>query len=244
MSQVDAAGGNDAAADVSSQTTQEAAPDASVAGGADAVKGSDDSGSLLTREDGEAGDTADAKPGEQDAGKEGQDKAKEGDAKKDVDPATVVPAKPEDYALKFADEANVDKALLDNFKKAAHEIGIPQGQAQKLADFYAKNVADSAKAAQEAQVASLMEAKKGWESEITARPGFKTEVVDAKRTLKEFGTPELNELMDTSLLGSHPVFFDFVVKVGKALAEPEVRGRGTGGVKDLPLDQRLWPEMK
>lgn len=242
MSQVDAAGGNDTAADVPSQEAQGAVAPAE-SNGADAGKGSDDSGTLLTREGGETGDAGDAKPGEQDAGKEGQEKVKEGEGKKDVDPATLVPAKPEDYALNFADDVSVDKGLLENFKAAAHEIGIPQGQAQKLADFYVKNMGDSAKAMQDAQVSALLEAKKGWEAEITARPGFKAEVADAKRTLKEFGTPELDTVMEQTLLGSHPVFFDFVVKVGKALAEPEVRGRGTGGDKEKPLDQRLWPNM-
>lgn len=243
MSQVDASSGNEAAADVSAKPAQDGAPDASASGSADAGKSSADSGTLLTREDGEPDDSGDDKSGKQDAGKEGQE-GDDGKDKKDVDPATLVPAKPEDYALKFADGVNVDKNLLENFRAVAHEIGMPQGQAQKLADFYARNAADSARAAQEAQAASLLEAKKGWESEITARPGFKTEVADAKRTLKEFGSPELNELMDQSLLGSHPVFFDFVVKVGKALAEPEVRGRGTGGGREVPLMDRLWPDKK
>lgn len=186
--------------------------------------------SLLTREDSGGEATGQARSGEGEGRPE--------------DAAASVPAKPEDYQIAFADGVTVDEGLLGNFKAAAHELGIPQGQAQKLADFYVKNVGDSAKAAQEAQASSLLEAKKGWESEIEARPGFRQELVDAKRALKEFGSPELNQLMDQSYLGSHPVFFDFVVKAGKALAEPEGRGRGAGGGREKPLMDRLWPDKE
>lgn len=195
--------------------------------------------SLLTREDKAEGthksneNKPDAVAGKDaDAGK-----------KQEADPDLLVPEKADDYKLAFADGITVDEGLLKDFKTAAHELGIPQGQAQKLADFYARHAADSAMAAQEAQNKALQEAKKGWEGEITSRPGFKQEVLDARRTLKEFGSPELNALMDQSLMGSHPVFFDFVVKVGKALAEPEARGNGTGGGREKPLADRLWPNM-
>lgn len=197
------------------------AADAGKSAGAGASD-NDDSSSLLTRQ-------------EPDARQEAEDTA---------DPSAFVPAKPEDYTLDFGDDVQVDEGLLNNFKATAHELGIPQGQARKLADFYAKHTAESAKAAQDAQAAALVQARQGWEKEITSRPDFKQEVNDARRTLKEFGSPELNEIMDTSLLGSHPVFFDFVVKVGKALAEPEARGTGIGGGKDKPLMDRLWPDMK
>ena len=242
MSQTVSSGGNDSS--VSAGTEVSASGSSAAAGAQDSsASGGNDSSSssLLTREDGEASVVGAGDSGKQDEGKEGKDG--EG-SKPDDNPAEQVPSKPEDYVLTFADDVQVDDGLLNSFKAKAHEMGIPQGKAQELASFYAKNVADSGKAAQEAQTSALMEAKKGWETEITARPGFKQEVADAKRTLKEFGSPELNELMDHSLLGSHPVFFDFVVKVGKALAEPEARGRGVGGGSEKPLDQRLWPNMK
>lgn len=166
------------------------------------------------------------------------------DAEGNDDQSAFVPERPEEYNLSFGKDIQVDEELLTNFSSVAHEMGLQKGQAQKLADLYVAHTEQATRTAHEAQVASLMQAKKGWEREIESRPHFQQEVTDARRTLKEFGSPELNEIMDSSLLGSHPVFFDFVVKVGKALAEPEVRGRSASGQREKPLMDRLWPSMK
>lgn len=159
------------------------------------------------------------------------------------DAAAVVPDKPDGYALKFSDGIEVDNTLLGGFKNTAHELGLNQNQAQKLADMYVKHMSDSAKTFNDAQSKALSEAQQGWEKEITSRPAFKQEVADARRVMAQYGSQELNAIMDQSLMGSHPVFFDFVVKVGKALAEPEVRGMA-GSDKKVPLADRLWPGMK
>ena len=195
--------------------------------------------SLLGREDELGGSDDDAnKKDEQETGS---------DKDKEADPATLVPAKPEDYQITFGKDVTVDEMLLSGFKNAAHEMGIPQGQAQKLADFYTKHMAESSKVYQDAQLAALQTAKKGWETEIQSRPGFKQEVADAKRALSPttgFGSKELVEVLDQTLIGSHPAFFDFMAKVGKALAEPEVKGNGTGGKDEKPLEYRMWPNME
>ena len=174
----------------------------------------------------------------------GQQQAQKDDVSKTPgDAADVVPDKPDGYALQFAEGLAVDNALLGGFKNTAHELGLNQNQAQKLADMYVKHMTDSAKSFNDAQSKALSEAQQGWEKEITSRPAFKQEVADARRVMAQYGSPELNAIMDQSLMGSHPVFFDFVVKVGKALAEPEVRGMA-GSDKKVPLADRLWPDMK
>ena len=178
------------------------------------------------------------------AGADGQQQAQKDDVQKIPGEAdTVVPDKPDGYALKFAEGLAVDNTLLGGFKNTAHELGLNQNQAQKLADMYVKHMTDSAKSFNDAQTKALSEAQQGWEKEITSRPAFKQEVADARRVMAQYGSPELNAIMDQSLMGSHPVFFDFVVKVGKALAEPEVRGMA-GSDKKTPLADRLWPNMK
>lgn len=174
----------------------------------------------------------------------GQQQAQKDDVSKTPGEAdTVVPDKPDGYALKFSDGIEVDNTLLGGFKNTAHELGLNQNQAQKLADMYVKHMSDSAKTFNDAQSKALSEAQQGWEKEITSRPAFKQEVADARRVMAQYGSQELNAIMDQSLMGSHPVFFDFVVKVGKALAEPEVRGMA-GSDKKTPLADRLWPNMK
>ncbi|CAK7067692.1 MAG: hypothetical protein DELT_01722 [Desulfovibrio sp.] len=184
---------------------------------------------LLTRETGESGAVEDIAP-QQDC--------------TESDPLSLIPATPEEYALTFGDNVTIDEQLLANFKATAHELGIPQGKAQALADFYTHQVAGATHMAQAAQAVALEKARSEWEATITSRPGFKQEVLDAKRTLKEFGSPELKELLDQSYLGSAPAMFDFVVKVGKALGEPEARGRGMRLERHIPLMDRLWPDKK
>ena len=178
------------------------------------------------------------------AGADGQQQAQKDDVQKTPGEAdAVVPDKPEGYALQFAEGLAVDEALLGGFKNTAHELGLNQSQAQKLADMYVNHMKDSAKSFHETQAKALSEAQQGWEKEITSRPAFKQEVGDARRVLVQYGSPELSAIMDQSLMGSHPVFFDFEVKVGKALAEPELRGMA-GSDKKVPLADRLWPTMK
>ena len=178
------------------------------------------------------------------AGADGQQQAQKDDVQKTPGEAdAVVPDKPDGYALQFAEGLDVDNALLGGFKNTAHELGLNQSQAQKLADMYVNHMKDSAKSFHETQAKALSEAQQGWEKEITSRPAFKQEVGDARRVLVQYGSPELSAIMDQSLMGSHPVFFDFMVKVGKALAEPELRGMA-GSDKKVPLADRLWPTMK
>ena len=155
---------------------------------------------------------------------------------------TGVPETPEAYRIAFGKDVSVDTELLAGFKDVAHSMGLAHGQAQELADFYVAHAAASSKAYQNAQIAALKEARKGWEATITARPEFRQELVEVKRTMKEFGSQELVGIMDQTLLGSHPVFFDFVVKIGKALAEPQIRGNAAGGRDEIPLIDRLWPD--
>ena len=191
---------------------------------------------LLTQP--EEGTQPDAAAGQQQQAQKDDVQKTPGDAA-----AAVVPDTPDGYALQFAEGLDVDNALLGGFKNTAHELGLNQNQAQKLADMYVNHMKDSAKSFNDAQTKALSEAKQGWEKEITSRPAFKQEVGDARRVLVQYGSPELSAIMDQSLMGSHPVFFDFVVKVGKALAEPELRGMA-GSDKKVPLADRLWPTMK
>lgn len=221
MSQVEGAV-DSGAADVAAEAAQQGAT-------------GDAGGTLLTKKDGGEGVQEDGQAkGE---GEKAEDEAKA------PSPEEVVPDKPEGYELTFDEAVQVDEALAGNFKALAHELKISQGQAQKLADFYVKQMEGSATAAHAAQVTALDNAQRNWEAEITSRPEFKQEVADAKRTLKEFGGPQLQKLMDESRLGSHPVFFDFVAKVGKALAEPEIRGAGMGNAKPSAA-KVLYPDME
>lgn len=175
----------------------------------------------------ESVDQGQADTGEGGAGKEESPK----------DPALAIPETPEGYELSFDDGVQVDKALLGTFQEVAHKMGLNAGQAQEVASVYAAHVAEQEKAQQQA----LAEVQRGWEDEIKESPTFKTDVVNARKTLVQFGSfgtvdgkgnpiidPELAEVFNETMIGSHPKVFKMFVDIGKALAEPKIMGNGTG----------------
>ncbi len=161
--------------------------------------------------------------------------------KKESDPAVAVPEKPEGYALKFNDGVEVDQALLGDFQKTAHELKLTAGQAQKLAELYATKMAGGEETFRKAQMDAVLEAERGWVNEIKGKPTYKEDLSHAQRALAEFGSPELFDIINDTRIGSHPTMFDFMAKVGRALAEPAVRGQGTAGAPEVPLYKRMWP---
>ncbi|MDR3176021.1 MAG: hypothetical protein LBU06_05765 [Desulfovibrio sp.] len=183
--------------------------------------------------------------GEGAGGEGGSDKSGDGTGAKDNpdDPAASVPGRPEDYKLEFAPETRVDATLLEAFQKTAHELGLTLGQSRKLAALYEGHAARMGDAAEKAQLEALDKAQADWEAEIKSDMNFAADFAHARAALRQFGSPELAGVMNQTRIGSFPAFFKFVAAVGKALAEPEFKGAG-GSRGDLPLRDRLWPDMK
>lgn len=154
------------------------------------------------------------------------------------DPLTLVPENAEGYSLGFTEGTEVDVELEKGFRAAAHELGLNQGQAAKLAGLYEAHHKQTA----EAQATAMHKTVQGWEAEITASPTFAADKGHAQRAIQQYGGPELTELMDSSLIGSHPVFFRFMATVGKALAEPELKGKGGNGAT-VDAANVLYPDM-
>ena len=205
-------------------------------------------GTLLTdgvqaQADAQAGDKAmaqaEAKPDERSQAADGEAADKPGE---DADPVKSVPEKPEGYQFEFEEGTQVDDGLLAGFKTVAHELGINQGQAQKLASFYATEVAKMNASALEARGKQLADAEEGWIKEIKAMPDFEGKKADATRAMEQFGKPELVELFNNTRLGSHPALFNFVATVGKALGEPGFV-RSKDGAGERSLAERLYPNQ-
>lgn len=196
--------------------------------------------SLMTKPEGDGGDK-----GGQESGTD-PDKVKKGveGSRKDKatdEPATKVPDKPEGYELKFSGETRVDTELLSGFQKAAHELGLPQAQAQKLAAMYEAHAAKAGERAVAAQRQALEEARANWEAEIEKSPSFVREREHIRSALRQYGDQELYDLLDQTNLGSHPKMWAFMAKVGKALAEPGFHGRNSG--RDRSAADVLYPNQ-
>ena len=145
----------------------------------------------------------------------------------------------EDYNLTFDEGVQVDAELLGSFRQTAREAGLSAPQAQKVADLYAGHMAGLGQKFQEARIQALNDYINTQNAALSARPGFQEDLALAKKTLKEFGSEELSQVLQETALGSHPALFDFMVAVGRALGEPGFKGH-PGQSPELPLHERLW----
>lgn len=205
-------------------------------------------GTLLTdgvqaQADAPAGDRATAqaedKPDEQGQAADSEAIDKPGE---DADPSKAVPEGPDGYQIEFAEGTQVDDGLLAGFKTVAHELGINQEQAQKLAGFYEAQIKGMNATALEARTKQAVETEQGWLKEIKGMPDFDSQKASADRAMEQFGNPELVELLNQTRLGSHPTIFKFVAEVGKALAEPGFV-RSKDGAGERSLAEKLYPNQ-
>jgi len=173
--------------------------------------------------------------------KDGQDQAAKPEQDKKPDPAEAdqKPDKPEGYDLSFAEGTQVDTELLGQFQQAAHELGLSKGQAQKLADLYAGHTAEVAKKIEAAQNQAINDYINTQNAEFEKRPGFKEEVVLARKAMLEFGDQALADIFQASAMGSHPAMYEFMVKVGRALSEPGFKG-SSGKAAETPIHERIY----
>lgn len=210
--------------------------------------GSEQPTTLLTGNDAPEGDQAKESGEHGESGKEGEGKANKEGQEENKPP---VPDAPEGYELTFDEGVHVDKGLLGNFQTTAHKLGLNTEQAQELASLYAGHVAGAEKAQQQA----LAEVQRGWEEQIKASPTYKADVEAARKTLVNFGSfgavgkdgtptldPELAEVFNETMIGSHPKVFQMFVEIGKALAEPTAHGSGTGS-GGASAAKTIYPDM-
>lgn len=148
---------------------------------------------------------------------------------------TFVPHSPEGYRLEFADNAAVNEELLEDFRELAHQLGITQKQAQKLAGFYENRVGGGL----QQYTRKLQEKEQHWRTEIKQQPGYRQTISDARRAMETYASKELIDLFNHTRIGSHPAMVRFMGKVGRALAEPSAQGERSGRL--LSTAEVLYP---
>jgi hypothetical protein len=174
------------------------------------AEGGDKGGSAAPQ----AGDTLlGAKPGE--AAKPGEEGAKPN--------AGAEPVIPEKYEIKPPEGMTVDQGLLDAVTPVFKELKLTQEGAQKLADAYAPHVAKVVEQAQTQAVGEFNKMVDGWKTEtinILSKDGGKPEVelAHAARFIAKFGGTELQQVLNDTGLGNHPVLVKAIIAAGKTLA--------------------------
>jgi hypothetical protein len=185
-----------------------------------------------------------AKPGDsgQPAAKADGDAAKPGEAKapEAAKPGAKAPAT---YEFKMPEGVELDTKALEAFTPALREIDLPQDQAQKLVDVFAKVRMDEATAFTEqlkdekfalTQVGNVLaQSTETWAAALKTDPeiggkNYDTNVKTAQRAMARFGSPELKTLLNQTGLGNHPALLRAFLKVGHLVTE-DTTDLGAGG---------------
>lgn len=186
-------------------------------------------GATQKQDDKGATDAA-AKPGDKPADGEGKD-----------DKGDAAPAEYADFIA--PDGVSFDGEVMGQFKAMAKDLNLSQDKAQKVADLGVELV----KRTQAAQAQAMQAEIAKWASDSKADKEFGGDKLDenlagAKSALQQFGSPELQQMLNESGLGNHPEVIRMLYRVNKAVSEDTVL-RGQAGKPEQSMAQRLYPGM-
>jgi hypothetical protein len=147
----------------------------------------------------------------------------------DTDPANVVPEDGK-YTIAVPEGFVVDQKLVDALGPEFKEMGLTQGQAQKLADKFMTVKADEAKAQQTAWTKTVSQ----WADDAKADADMGGDKWDgtvskAVKAMDALGTPALKKYLDASGGGNHPEIIRVFAKVGDMISEDSPPNNGAGG---------------
>lgn len=150
------------------------------------------------------------------------------------------PVVPETYEFKMPEGIELDKSAADEFSTIAKEYKLTQEQAQKVAEVGAKMVQRQAEA-HKAQVQSWIEAVKT-DKEIGGDK-LNENLAIARKTIDQFGSPELKDILNATGLGNHPEIVKMAYKIGKSISDDGfVRGASSKADANDPA-KKLFPGM-
>lgn len=145
-----------------------------------------------------------------------------------------VPAKPEEYGYKLPEgltEDKIDKGRMDLWRKELHEAGIPKAAAERIMSKYLSEEFGATQAANAARTKQLADNELAIKQEFGLK--FDEKVNYARLAIREFGTPQLTEILDQTGLGSHPDVVKLFAAIGSKLSDDRARGGGGGGANPL-----------
>lgn len=155
---------------------------------------------------------------------------------------------PEDgkYQFEMPEGIELDAKMAEAMSPVLKDIGLTQGQAQKLAE----NLAAYTKQKAEAGAKEWADINTGWvsaakkDAEIGGA-NWDGSVKVAQSALARFGTPELARFLTESGGGNHPEVIRFMTRVGNAISEDRPANGGGDG-KGTPAEAAhvLFPSDK
>lgn len=146
-----------------------------------------------------------------------------------------------DFAL--PEGVKLDETGAKSLADIAKELNLSQKGAQKLIDLGVEKQQRDAETAR----AQLETVHTGWVNATKTDKEFGGDKLPqslavAQKALKEFGSPELNELVVGARLGDHPEFVRLMYRVGQKLSEAPIV-RGSPSTRGTP-ESVLYPSLK
>lgn len=136
---------------------------------------------------------------------------------------------------------------LDSFTAKARELGLTREQAEGMLAWHREFHGDVTRAMQQREAAVLQ----GWAKEIRGDKEFggdnwKETLADSRRALAAFDPDgSLRALLRDSKYQNNPTIIRAVARIGRAMKEHDFVGQnGAGKSRDIPLEERMYPDMK
>lgn len=123
-----------------------------------------------------------------------------------------------EYEFAMPEGVELDKGMANAMTPLFKELGITQGQANKLVEAYGAQVQTSAEAAAQAFVDTVV----GWDTAAKADPEIGNDHWDAtvaagNAALQKLGTPELTKALADTGMSNHPEMIRFMARTAKAI---------------------------
>ena len=173
-----------------------------------------------------------------DSNPEGEEKkdGEEGEESEESDDKKV------DYAdLKLPEDLpegiTIDTELFDSVKAIGQKHNIRPEAMQELVDGYAATIANAETALQDHWAG----VEQGWKDSIKTDKEiggdkYDASVERAKRAIKQYGTEELHDVLESSRLGNNPEFVRVFARIGEKISEPQGFDRGSGQSQKTTAD--------
>jgi len=151
------------------------------------------------------------------------------------------------YPITVPEGMVVNESLMEAVTPIFQEMGLEPEQVQTLADAYSQVELARAKADEQAHLEQMTT----WQDEVKADPEiggakFDEHLGMANQALKQFGSPELIQLLDETGMGNNKEVIRAFMKVGKELSEGSMVPGGEAGSAKPTLDQvarQMFPTM-
>lgn len=122
------------------------------------------------------------------------------------------------------ENSSMDEQSANEFMGEAHRLGLTKGQFAGMVRFLAQKGETMNEAGKQAVEQSKVEAIQSLQQEFGA--AFDQNLSMAKDAVRQFGGEELVAFMDQSGMGNQPEVIKAFAKIGKMIAQDEVKGKG------------------